>query len=103
MGLTLSLLLSNVAELEAQLRSATAEELDFQPLVRGVASKGGAGEDSFPNTESLRLGREEASTRCQDLGRCRTLRKKRSPHLPRCFRGVDGFRVRAFVLTERRG
>ena len=49
MGLTLSLLLSNVAELEAQLRIAEGNE--FEPLVRAIASEGGGWEDSFPNAE----------------------------------------------------
>ena len=40
MGLTLSLLLSNVAEL-ARSANYESEELDFEPLVRATASEGG--------------------------------------------------------------
>ena len=43
--------------------------MEFESLVRAVASEGGAGEDSFPNTECLRLGSERGLfTRYQALG-----------------------------------
>ena len=53
-AVSLSLRLSNPELAEAQLRIERAKRMEFEPLVRAIASEGGAGEDSFPNTESLR-------------------------------------------------